>query len=202
MKGYGTKHFCWLSVDNGLIWAFVGPALIIILTNAVLLGFVIRAVLNVKKIRQKQTHSKIVAGIRCLCILLPLLGCTWVIGIFYVNESTSWIQYLFSFCNGCQGVVIFIFHCALNKQITNAYEKKRRKSTSFMNLNRSSKPKKTKYLSTSALNLVNSDTGINSSRLSDNDIASNGRNLANITEMKRFEPIKALGEEKPISHEM
>ncbi|XP_060606062.1 adhesion G protein-coupled receptor E5-like [Ruditapes philippinarum] len=125
MKGYGTQHFCWLSVDNGLIWAFVGPAFIIILINAVLLGFVMRAVFNVKKMRQKQTHAKIVVGIRCLCILLPLLGCTWVIGIFYVNKSTSWIQYLFSFCNGCQ--------------ITNAYEKKRRKSTTSLILNQSSK---------------------------------------------------------------
>jgi len=27
LNGYGSDRGCWLSVNNGLIWAFIGPAL-------------------------------------------------------------------------------------------------------------------------------------------------------------------------------
>ena len=30
-EGYGTKYSCWLDVENKLIWAFVGPAFLVIL---------------------------------------------------------------------------------------------------------------------------------------------------------------------------
>jgi hypothetical protein len=39
---------------------------------------------------------------RSLCVLLPLVGCTWISGIFYVNKSMAWIQYIFAICNGLQ----------------------------------------------------------------------------------------------------
>ena len=31
--GYGTEFVCWLSVESKLIWAFVGPALFIIVVR-------------------------------------------------------------------------------------------------------------------------------------------------------------------------
>ena len=33
LKGYGHKEACWLSADKGLIWAFVVPALCVILVS-------------------------------------------------------------------------------------------------------------------------------------------------------------------------
>ena len=30
------------------------------------------------------------------------MGCTWVLGIFYVNERMVWIQYVFAICNSLQ----------------------------------------------------------------------------------------------------
>ncbi|WAR07041.1 AGRB3-like protein [Mya arenaria] len=29
-EGYGNENFCWLDIENGLIWSFVGPALFVI----------------------------------------------------------------------------------------------------------------------------------------------------------------------------
>lgn len=63
------------------------------------------------------------AGVRCLCILLPLMGCTWVIGIFYVNESMAWIQYVFAVCNSLQVTVlshvlsIDLFNCCKKNKV-------------------------------------------------------------------------------------
>jgi hypothetical protein len=38
-EGYGTESSCWLSVENKLIWAFVGPAFLVILVGALIFLF-------------------------------------------------------------------------------------------------------------------------------------------------------------------
>ncbi|XP_053392668.1 sushi, von Willebrand factor type A, EGF and pentraxin domain-containing protein 1-like isoform X2 [Mercenaria mercenaria] len=132
LQGYGNEQFCWLSVEGGLIWAFVAPALTIIVVNFVLLILILRAAFGASTLAQKSKTEKTKAGVKCLCVLLPLMGCTWVIGIFYVNKDMAWIQYVFAVCNSLQGLVIFLFHCALNKQIRLAIERRRQKYASSM----------------------------------------------------------------------
>lgn len=34
-KGYGSSGTCWLDVDSGLIWAFIGPAVLVILVSKI-----------------------------------------------------------------------------------------------------------------------------------------------------------------------
>ncbi|WAQ98400.1 AGRB3-like protein [Mya arenaria] len=100
--GYGTEHFCWLSVESGVIWAFVGPALAVITVNAVILVVVMKTMFGSQAISQKSTSDKSKMAVRCLLILLPLTGITWVLGIFYVNKSMAWVQYVFAVCNSLQ----------------------------------------------------------------------------------------------------
>ncbi|XP_052793457.1 adhesion G protein-coupled receptor L3-like isoform X2 [Mya arenaria] len=130
--GYGTEHFCWLSVESGVIWAFVGPALAVITVNAVILVVVMKTMFGSQAISQKSTSDKSKMAVRCLLILLPLTGITWVLGIFYVNKSMAWVQYVFAVCNSLQGLVIFIFHCALNTQIHDAVLKSRKRRETVM----------------------------------------------------------------------
>uniref|UniRef100_A0A672L5M1 Adhesion G protein-coupled receptor B3 n=2 Tax=Sinocyclocheilus grahami TaxID=75366 RepID=A0A672L5M1_SINGR len=35
-KGYGTPQYCWLSLEGGLLYAFVGPAAVVVLVNMVI----------------------------------------------------------------------------------------------------------------------------------------------------------------------
>ncbi|XP_058260640.1 adhesion G protein-coupled receptor B2 isoform X10 [Hemibagrus wyckioides] len=39
-RGYGTPNYCWLSLEGGLLYAFVGPAAVIVLVN-MLIGIVV-----------------------------------------------------------------------------------------------------------------------------------------------------------------
>ncbi|KAK6324147.1 hypothetical protein J4Q44_G00064860 [Coregonus suidteri] len=39
-RGYGTSNYCWLSLEGGLLYAFVGPAAVIVLMN-MLIGIVV-----------------------------------------------------------------------------------------------------------------------------------------------------------------
>lgn len=126
LEGYGTEYFCWLSLDNGLIWAFVGPALVIIAANAVILMLVVRTMCRTKAFGEKTEVEKIKCSLRCLGVLLPIMGCTWILGILYVNNRSAWIQYVFAICNGLQGFFIFLFHVCLNKQLHVAVKRRRK----------------------------------------------------------------------------
>ncbi|XP_052279115.1 sushi, von Willebrand factor type A, EGF and pentraxin domain-containing protein 1-like isoform X5 [Dreissena polymorpha] len=139
MEGYGNKEFCWISLQGGLIWSFVGPAAIIIIVNLILLVLVIRTMFQAKTISERSTKGKTEAGVRCLCVLLPLMGSTWVIGLLYVNERMAWVQYVFAVCNSLQGLMIFICHCLLNPQLRAALKRRAKKqSSSYFSTNSTS----------------------------------------------------------------
>ncbi|XP_077866231.1 adhesion G-protein coupled receptor D1-like, partial [Saccoglossus kowalevskii] len=124
--GYGSNGICWLSYDNGLIWAFAGPVILVILINAIILILVLRVFMTLKANADKTEVEKLRIGIRAIVMLQPLLGLTWLFGAFAVNAETLVFQYLFIIFNALQGVFIFILHCAMNEDVKQAFLKKRR----------------------------------------------------------------------------
>ncbi|WAR06917.1 AGRL3-like protein [Mya arenaria] len=126
-QGYGNTNFCWLSLSRGVIWAFVAPALLIISLNIICLVLVFRKMLRMKAMESKKTTEKIQTSLRSLCVLVPLMGVSWILGIFYINEDLYFMQYLFAICNGLQGLFIFLFHCALNKKRSSSKERSKSK---------------------------------------------------------------------------
>ncbi|XP_052244040.1 adhesion G protein-coupled receptor L4-like [Dreissena polymorpha] len=129
-RGFGSEKSCWLTVDDGTIWAFVAPASIVILVNIALLVIVIRAVHRATYVANKDTIEKAKCTVRCLLVLLPVTGVSWVLGLLYVDDTMAWVQYLFAVCNSLQGAAIFVFHCLLNNQVMQALRKKMRPSGS------------------------------------------------------------------------
>ncbi|XP_052282056.1 adhesion G protein-coupled receptor L1-like [Dreissena polymorpha] len=128
-KGYGNEISCWLTIKGGVIWAFVGPALLVVLVNFIILVIVIRTILGSYTMAKKSTVERSKSAVWCLLALLPLMGLTWVLGVFYLDESFAWVQYVFAVCNSLQGLVIFMFHCAFNKTLWKAYKTKKQKSS-------------------------------------------------------------------------
>ncbi|KAH3690821.1 hypothetical protein DPMN_191677 [Dreissena polymorpha] len=128
-EGYGNEQSCWLTIKEGVIWAFVGPALLVVLVNFVILVIVIRATLRSYAMAKKSTVERSKSAVRCLVVLLPLMGLTWVLGVFYLDESMAWVQYAFAVCNSLQGFVIFLFHCAFNKTLWKACKTKQQRSS-------------------------------------------------------------------------
>ena len=39
---------------------------------------------------------------RSLCVLVPVMGVSWILGIFYMDDSFYFIQYVFAILNGLQ----------------------------------------------------------------------------------------------------
>ncbi|TNN84049.1 Adhesion G protein-coupled receptor L2 [Liparis tanakae] len=124
-RSYGTKKACWLSVDNHFIWSFIGPVTFIIMLNLIFL--VITMYKMVKHSTTLKPDSSRLENIKSWVLgafaLLCLLGLTWSFGLFFINEASIVMAYLFTIFNTFQGMFIFIFHCLLQKKVRKEYSK-------------------------------------------------------------------------------
>ncbi|XP_065913056.1 uncharacterized protein [Dysidea avara] len=118
---YGTIDYCWISTDEGAIWAFVGPMLSIITVNVFFLFMALRALFKSKKrtlsVDQTANADIVKAILKATVILLPLLGLTWVFGLLAVNEDTTVFAWIFTVLNSLQGMFILIFHVIKNEKV-------------------------------------------------------------------------------------
>ncbi|XP_022097353.1 adhesion G protein-coupled receptor L3-like [Acanthaster planci] len=121
---YGTKDLCWLSVEGAGIWAFVGPAMLIIVFNAFVTFLTMKAFVSVKVFKDKSDKDKFKSGLRAVVVLLPILGLSWIFGLLAFGESTIFFQYLFAIFNSLQGVFLFIFHVLLNDEVKGAMRRR------------------------------------------------------------------------------
>ncbi|XP_048236843.1 adhesion G protein-coupled receptor B1-like [Haliotis rufescens] len=121
---YGYEKYCWLSPEEGLVFAFIVPALLVFTVNVLVLVVVMLKFNRVKANAKKTDNQRIKSNIRACVILLPLLGPTWIVGVFAVNSSTVIFQYLFTLLNGLQGMLVLIFHCLLNEDVMTSWKKK------------------------------------------------------------------------------
>ncbi|KAJ8317760.1 hypothetical protein KUTeg_005664 [Tegillarca granosa] len=76
----------------GTIWAFVGPALAVILVNVVILWMVVRIVMSSAKLENNNEFDHIRAGVKGAMFLLPLLGLTWTFGLLAVKRLVFVLQ--------------------------------------------------------------------------------------------------------------
>ncbi|XP_067308359.1 adhesion G protein-coupled receptor L2-like isoform X5 [Pseudorasbora parva] len=124
-KSYGTRKACWLRVDNHFIWSFIGPVTFIIMLNLIFLAVTMYKM--VKHSMSMKPDSSRLESIRSWVFgafaLLCLLCLTWSFGLFFLNDSSVIMAYLFTIFNTLQGMFIFIFHCLLQKKVRKEYSK-------------------------------------------------------------------------------
>uniref|UniRef100_A0A671S3J2 Adhesion G protein-coupled receptor L2-like n=1 Tax=Sinocyclocheilus anshuiensis TaxID=1608454 RepID=A0A671S3J2_9TELE len=129
-KSYGTRKACWLRVDNHFIWSFIGPVTFIIMLNLIFL--VVTMYKMVKHSMSMKPDSSRLESIRSWVFgafaLLCLVCLTWSFGLFFLNDSSGIMAYLFTIFNTLQGLFIFIFHCLLQKKVRKEYSKCLRQS--------------------------------------------------------------------------
>ncbi|XP_028413002.1 uncharacterized protein LOC114535873 [Dendronephthya gigantea] len=114
---------CWLSMSHHMIWGFVGPALGIILVNIFFLCCTFRVMGRRQSCNktEKNMMGKIRYWAKGAAIVTCLLGITWVFGVFYLNNESVVVAYIFNICNVLQGLFIFVFHCLLDEKIRQQY---------------------------------------------------------------------------------
>ncbi|XP_039370936.1 adhesion G protein-coupled receptor E3-like isoform X4 [Mauremys reevesii] len=123
--GYGTSTHCWLTLERGFRWSFLGPVCAIILINITFFAltlwilrntlFSLNADVSTVKDHRLLTFKAIAQ--------LFILGCTWILGLLQVGPAAAVMAYLFTIVNSLQGAFIFLVHCLLNRQVRQEYRR-------------------------------------------------------------------------------
>ncbi|XP_072042081.1 adhesion G protein-coupled receptor L3-like [Amphiura filiformis] len=116
---------CWLSTQHGLIWAFLGPAFLIVLVNIIIVLIVMKTFMKLKVNLEKREAEKIRTALRAVVMMTPILGLTWIFGLFSSFHVT--FEYLFVISLSTQGIMIFVCYCVKNTEVRRAFAKKRGK---------------------------------------------------------------------------
>ncbi|KAG6922064.1 adhesion G protein-coupled receptor E4, partial [Chelydra serpentina] len=123
--GYGTSEHCWLSLEKGFRWSFLGPVCAIILIN--LIFFLVTLWILRDKLSSLNENVSTLKDTRLLTFKaiaqLFILGCTWSLGLFQVGSAKMVMEYLFTIVNSLQGAFIFLVHCLLNRQVREEYRR-------------------------------------------------------------------------------
>ncbi|KFP30498.1 Brain-specific angiogenesis inhibitor 3, partial [Chlamydotis macqueenii] len=121
-KGYGTAHYCWLSLEGGLLYAFVGPAAAVVLVNMVIGILVFNKLVSRDGILDKKLKHRAGASLWSSCVVLPLLALTWMSAVLAMTDKRSILfQILFAVFDSLQGFVIVMVHCILRREVQDAF---------------------------------------------------------------------------------
>ncbi|XP_051034755.1 adhesion G protein-coupled receptor E4 isoform X1 [Phodopus roborovskii] len=128
-ENYGTDTHCWLSLNRAFIWSFLGPVAAIILINLVFYFqtiWILRSKLSSLNKEVSTLQDTKIMTFKAI-VQLFVLGCSWGIGLFMVFEFGKTVRliiaYLFTIINVLQGVLIFVVHCLLSRQVRMEYKK-------------------------------------------------------------------------------
>lgn len=117
---YADANHCWLSISDGLRWAFIGPACFIIIVNTVILIIVLSKMLGTREMMQQTIRERVRCGIRGIVLLSPVLGFTWITGILLIHKNPV-MEYLFIIGHAFQGIFIFGLHCIFSRQVRDGF---------------------------------------------------------------------------------
>eukprot|EP00105_Crassostrea_gigas_P035832 XP_019919980.1 PREDICTED: adhesion G-protein coupled receptor D1-like [Crassostrea gigas] len=102
--------------------------------------------------------KKASSGLRTLGTLVPVLGVTWIFGIFAMDQSTDIFQYIFVIANSLQGVFIFVTQVLLNKKVRqglrNSFQKRKTVTTSTGRNNTRTSTTRSLFLSTTNASML------------------------------------------------
>ncbi|XP_043394941.1 adhesion G protein-coupled receptor B1 isoform X10 [Chelonia mydas] len=120
-KGYGTVNYCWLSLEGGLLYAFVGPAAAVVLVNMVIGILVFNKLVSKDGITDKKLKERAGASLWSSCVVLPLLALTWMSAVLAITDRRSALfQILFAVFDSLEGFVIVMVHCILRREVQDA----------------------------------------------------------------------------------
>ena len=125
-KYVDTTQHCFLTYEDGIIWAFITPIITIILVNMVILVISVIRISTTKfgseKLKEKQV---IKAALVSTLILTPLLGIPWVILLLNIFIVDPVVQWGFIITNGLMGIFFFFAITMRNTEVKKLLKKKK-----------------------------------------------------------------------------
>ncbi|XP_073484952.1 adhesion G-protein coupled receptor F3-like [Aquarana catesbeiana] len=119
-NAYIREGVCFLNGENGAVFAFSGPVLLITFMNLFVVGVVVWRILR-PPVSEGQEEDRKAMVARAIAILTSVLGVSWILGtLTLIEEAHEFFHYVFTIINSFQGVFIMIFGCLLDKKVREA----------------------------------------------------------------------------------
>ncbi|KAI6660670.1 Adhesion G-protein coupled receptor D1-like [Oopsacas minuta] len=115
----GEDH-CWLSQERGLIWSFIGPILIILLVNMILLVMSTVKIFMSMSSFDKDRLRGLRVSLLSAAIMLPVLNTPWLLLLLFtfgVSAYSIIIEWMFVFLNASNGILFFFLLVLRNNEI-------------------------------------------------------------------------------------
>ncbi|XP_072490029.1 adhesion G-protein coupled receptor F3 isoform X1 [Notamacropus eugenii] len=119
---YVREDTCWLDGKGGAIYTFVGPVLVIVGVNGLVLAMAVVKLLrpSLSEGPQIEKQQALLGVIKALFILMPIFGLTWVLGLAILKDrGNKFSHYLFTVLNtsqvGDKVLIILVTHDHLAK---------------------------------------------------------------------------------------
>ena len=114
---------CWLT-RPAFFAAFLGPVGAILILNFIAFALVIRSLRSLAaKNLTKTSNGNTTSQLRRAVSVVVLLGLTWSFALFQIDKAAIVFSFLFTICNSLQGLFVFVFYCALKKDVQQAWAK-------------------------------------------------------------------------------
>ncbi|XP_054422320.1 adhesion G-protein coupled receptor F3 [Pteronotus mesoamericanus] len=124
---YLGEGACWLDGKGGALYTFVGPVLVIVGLNGLVLGMTMLKLLrpSLSEGPQVEKRQDLLGVIKALLVLTPIFGLTWGLGLATLLEEASIVpHYIFTILNTSQGVFILWFGCLMDKKVQQALRRR------------------------------------------------------------------------------
>ncbi|PFX17535.1 putative G-protein coupled receptor 133 [Stylophora pistillata] len=101
IQSFTSEKYCWLSSTNNLIWIFVTFVAFIEVLNILILVRVMKEMSTLIQPTGEENHmQQIRLGMKTCAVMIPLLGVTWVFGLFLPLHKA--FAYIFTIFNSTQ----------------------------------------------------------------------------------------------------
>ena len=125
---YSTDLYCWVNTRRGLVWAFVAPALLVIVINSLIMGLAVYVMIlhstTAQSMQARTRLSRFFLWARGVIMLIAILGTPYFVGLLHVDKNSAFFSYLFIYISGNQGGYIFVFYCLMNEKVMKEYMRK------------------------------------------------------------------------------
>ena len=132
-KYVNTDVQCFLTSEDGIIWAFIGPIIFILLINIIILIIAVVRISTTKFGSERLQERQVIKNALISSIILtPILGIPWILlllNILIFNPITKWF---FSLTNGLMGVFYFFAVTIRNEQVKEKFRKSKIYNVEYM----------------------------------------------------------------------
>nr|CAD7424539.1 unnamed protein product [Timema monikensis] len=113
-RSYETRHYCWMSVERGMLFSYMVPVATLIMGNTILtvLGLRVMSRCEVTKVctdHSAPTEEMLRKSVCISSLLLPLFAVVWFLGVVALEyPSTLVLPFLYATVNGTLNWLLWI----------------------------------------------------------------------------------------------